>query len=224
MKADTDAMRIQSSKTEAIYETGEVRADHYRLLARLLAGPPTAELLAVLQRIDPGNIGSAHLRNRWRELKAAASQAEPAALKCAYQELFIGLGRGEVVPYACHYLTGRLMDAPLASLRTALGQFGMTRRADLAEPEDHAAALCEVMALLCGEEESSGTVGKFFDTYVASWIPIFFEDLKHSTPVGFYRAVAAFGEDFIATEIRHYLRKPSGFCNTVSEPARGEYP
>ena len=216
MKADADAMRIQPSNTEAIFETGQVRADHYRVLARLLAGPPTAELLAVLQRIDPCNIGSAALRNRWRELKTAASQAETAALKSAYQKLFIGLGRGEVVPYACHYLTGRLMDAPLVGLRTALGQFGMVRRADLAEPEDHAAALCEVMALLCGEEESNGTVGKFFDTYVASWVPSFFKDLKHSTPGGFYRAVAAFGEDFIATEIRHYARKPSGVCNTVS--------
>src|SRR5439155_1564893 len=61
-------------------------------------------------------------------------------------DLFIGLGRGELLPYGSYYLTGFLHERPLARLRAHLEKLAIERTAGQAEPEDHAAILCEIMA------------------------------------------------------------------------------
>ena len=63
-----------------------------------------------------------------------------------YHALFIGVGRGELVPFASYYLTGFLNERPLAVLRQDLARLGAVRSESVKEPEDHIAALCEVMA------------------------------------------------------------------------------
>lgn len=199
-------MKTEFAAPITVSQHAQVRADHYRVLARLLAEPPAPALLAVLQRIDPGDGVSTGLRSRWHDLKTAVLEADPSALRAEYQALFIGLGRGEVMPYACRYLTGLLMDTPLAGLRTALAQFGITRMPTVPEPEDHAAALCETMALLCSEEDSTAAVDEFFNRFVASWMIRFFQDLQQAPSAGFYRVVGTFGEAFIHNEIRHHAR------------------
>ena len=106
----------------------------------------------------------------WRRLRADASPlglahaalAEAAASTTAdrvqreYFDLFIGLGRGELMPYGSYYLTGFLHERPLARLREDLKPLGIERSEGNVEPEDHAAILCEVMAGLidgsiCGD-------------------------------------------------------------------------
>jgi len=81
----------------------------------------------------------------WPLLKLAAQKATPIAVAEEYQELFIGIGRGDVVPYGSWYLTGSLMEMPLAHLRSDLKQLGYERNESVKEPEDHIAALLEVM-------------------------------------------------------------------------------
>ena len=65
---------------------------------------------------------------------------------------FIGLGRGELLPYASYYLTGFLHERPLARLRADLKRLGIEAAPGQSEPEDHAAILCEIMAALVGRD------------------------------------------------------------------------
>jgi TorA maturation chaperone TorD len=183
----------------------QARAEVYRLLGTLLAGPPGAALLDMLRNIqpEPAPDGEA-MTAAWQALKEAAEQAEPEMLEQEYFNLFIGLGRGEVVPYASFYIHGFLMEKVLASLRGELAGLGIERRQGVAEPEDHIAALCEVMAMIISGHGLQLNQLAFFERYVASWARRFFEDLGKAGAADFYRAVAQLGQAFLAVEQRYF--------------------
>ena len=132
---------------------------------------------------------------------------EQAALAQEYQDLFIGLGRGEVVPYGSWYMTGFLMDRPLAVLRGELEALGFERQEGVAEPEDHAAALCETMAMLVSEGHPIEVQQRFFQNHMGPWMGRFFRDLNEARSAAFYRAVGQFGEQFMEFE-SGYLTMP----------------
>ena len=121
----------------------QLRAQLYRLLARFLSGPPspaTLEIGAALSG-DHSELG--------RAIAAFAhicARSQAATVAEEYHELFIGLVRGELVPYGSYYLTGFLHEKPLAKLRQDMGRLGVERDHDVLEPEDHIASLCEMMA------------------------------------------------------------------------------
>src|SRR5258705_2431059 len=119
------------------------RAQEYALLATLLVRAPDAKLLESLAglRGDATPLGVAHAA-----LAQAASETNVERVEREYFYLFIGLGRGELLPYASYYLTGFLHERPLARLRADLGPLGIERTEGNYEPEDHAATLCEIMA------------------------------------------------------------------------------
>jgi TorA maturation chaperone TorD len=190
-------------------EPGEqTRADVYRLLGALLAAPPDAALLGLLRDIRPAvDAADAAMTAAWQGLQAAAADADPDRLKDEYFNLFIGLGRGELVPYASFYIHGLLMEKVLASLREELAGLGIERQADVAEPEDHAAAVCEVMGMIISEHGLHFKQTAFFEDYVASWLGRFFADLGAAETADFYRAVAQLGQQFLAVEQR-YLSLP----------------
>ncbi|HEY0834328.1 MAG TPA: molecular chaperone TorD family protein, partial [Azospirillum sp.] len=120
-----------------------------------------------------------------------------------YNALFIGVVRGELVPYASYYRTGFLNDRPLARVRQDLLTLGIERAPGVAEPEDHVATLCEVMAALI-----DGTLGasdldrqkRFFDRHLAPWAGHFFTDLEHAEAARLYRPVGAIGRLFMDIE------------------------
>jgi TorA maturation chaperone TorD len=176
------------------------RARHYILLSRLLAAPPDAALLALLEglRSDGSELGQA-----LADLARAAEAAVPTAAS-EYQELFIGLGRGEFVPYGSFYLTGFLHEKPLAELRDTLARLGITRHPEVKEPEDHIAALCEVMAGLIdgsfGEPESLAVQRSLFDKHIAPWAARFFAELEQAQAAAFYRCVGRVGRLFMGIE------------------------
>ena len=185
-----------------------LRSGTYRLLARLLAAAPDAGLLERLCKIDrvtpSDEIGAA-----WTELRQAAEQAQSDRLALEFHKLFIGLGRGELVPYGSWYRSGFLMDKPLGELRRDLAALGYASGAEAREPEDHAAALCEVMALLVLDQKISFQAQqRFFDTHVGSWLDAFFKDLEMARSARFYRAVGRLGSAFIKLE-RRYLGRPA---------------
>ena len=129
-----------------------VRASTYALLAAILAAPPKRELLEQVAAIDAsGSEPDSRFGPAWRSLREAALAAAPEALDDEYHALFIGLGRGELVPYGSWYITGFMMDKPLAALRRDLVQLGFERSGKVSETEDHACALLEVMAMLIAE-------------------------------------------------------------------------
>src|SRR5260221_4581031 len=133
--------------TGDIDEIEAARAQEYALLAVLLARPPDADLLGRLAELrgDPSPLGLAHAA-----LAAAARDTTAARVEREYFDLFIGLGRGELLPYASYYRTGFLHERPLARLRYDLARLGIEQAPDRAEPEDHAAFLCEIMAGVAG--------------------------------------------------------------------------
>ena len=184
------------------------RADVYRLLGALLAAPPGAALIEMLRGIKPqqADDGDA-MTAAWHALRAAAEQADPARLEEEYFNLFIGLGRGEIVPYASFYIHGFLMEKVLASLRNDLAGLGIERRNEVAEPEDHMAALCEVMGMIIDGHGLHLTQSGFFEDYVDSWAGRFFEDLGKAQNADFYLAVAQLGQAFLAVE-RQYFSLP----------------
>lgn len=187
------------SSRESIDPVDEARAQEYFLLASLLATPPSKELLDQLAALtgDATPLGRAHVA-----LAEAAAGADPAKVGREYFDLFVGLGRGELLPYASYYLTGFLNERPLARLRADLAAFGIERVANNSEPEDHAAILCEIMAGFADGrfEASSDAQSAFFAKHVAPWMGRLFADIERSENATFYRAVGALGRAFIEIE------------------------
>jgi TorA maturation chaperone TorD len=180
-------------------EINQARANLYRLLAILLSRAPTSALLADIATLrgdaTPLGLGQA-------SLSEAAANASVESVEREYFDLFIGLGRGELLPYGSYYLTGFLHERPLARLRADLARIGIERAEGVAEPEDHAAILCEIMSalasgLLPAEPDSDKLI---FEKHMLPWITRFFQDLERAQAAKFYRHVGALGGQFMDIE------------------------
>ena len=191
------------STLDAPILTGEdhMRANVYALLAAMLTKPPDAGLLKLLKQIQATELDrGVEMAAAWATLKGGAEEIEGTALEAEFHDLFIGLGRGEVVPYGSWYLTGFLMEKPLAELRIDLKKLGFERQDEVHEPEDHAAALCEIMSMMITIPVSFETQKFFFSKHIGPWMPRFFADLSKAKAARFYRAVGFMGEKFLQLE------------------------
>src|SRR5262245_15537562 len=175
------------------------RADEYTLLAALLARAPDQALLDRLATLrgDASPLGVAHAA-----LAEAASRTNAARAEREYFDLFIGLGRGELLPYGSYYQSGFLYERPLARLREELSRLGIERSDGEPEPEDHAAILCEIMAGLINGRLSAeaGADRELFEKHLSPWIGRFFADLEQAEAAGFYRSVGTLGRLFVEIE------------------------
>ncbi len=108
------------------------------------------------------------------------------------------------MPYASFYINGLLMEKVLAALRETLARLGIERQADIAEPEDHAAAVCEIMGMIISDHGLHLEQAAFFEDYVSTWLGHFFTDLGKAEAADFYRAVAQLGQQFMAVEQRYF--------------------
>jgi TorA maturation chaperone TorD len=182
-----------------IDEIDAARSQEYALLATLLARSPDAQLIGRLAglRGDPSPLGVAHAA-----LGEAAARADAERVGREYFDLFIGLGRGELLPYASYYLTGFLYERPLARLRGDLKRLGIVQEPGQSEPEDHAAILCEIMAGLAGGtiDAAPGADREIFEKHMAPWIGRFFSDLEQSRTADFYARVGVLGRMFMEIE------------------------
>jgi TorA maturation chaperone TorD len=135
-------------------------------------------------------------------LAQAASEASTEQVEREFFDLFIGIGRGELLPYGSYYLTGFLHERPLARLRGDLAPLGIERADGNAEPEDHAATLCEIMSgLLNGRLPApAGTDQQIFEKHLAPWMGRFFADLERAEAANLYRHVGAVGRLFMDIE------------------------
>jgi TorA maturation chaperone TorD len=180
-------------------EVDEARAQEYALISALLARAPSTEFLSKLAglRGDATPLGVAHVA-----LAEAASETDEGHVEREYFDLFIGVGRGELLPYGSYYLTGFLHERPLARLREDLARIGIARAEDEVEPEDHAAILCEIMSGLASGRFTApaGSDQMIFKTHMAPWIGRFFADLEAAEAVRFYRRVGTLGRVFIDIE------------------------
>ena len=182
----------------------EIRAGHYRLLSMVLAKAPTSGLLSQIGALqgDTTPLGQAY-----NALAGAAASAEAERVSREFFELFVGVGRGELLPYASFYLTGFLNERPLAELRADLVALGIARAEGNFDPEDHIATICEVMAgLAMGSIAAQGPVTEqsFFDRHLAPWAAQFFDDLAIAPSADFYRPLAEIGRLWIDIEARAF--------------------
>jgi TorA maturation chaperone TorD len=182
-----------------IDEVDTARAQEYALLAVLLARAPDADLLRRLGTLrgDASPLGVAHAA-----LAEAANRATSAQVEREFFNLFIGLGRGELLPYGSYYQTGFLHERPLARLREDLLKLGVERTAGQVEPEDHVAILCEIMAGLAGGRFAAraGADRDLFEKHLAPWIGRFFADLEGAAEADFYRRIGTLGRVFMDVE------------------------
>src|SRR6266576_5361719 len=187
------------SATRQIDETDHARAREYSLLAALLSRSPDAQMIAHLVCLsgDATPLGAAHAA-----LGATAASINPEQIEREYFDLFVGLGRGELFPYASYYLTGYLYGRPLARVRETLKQIGVERTEGQLEPEDHAAVLFEVMAGLASGQiiATGGTDRDIFENHIKPWIGRFFSDLEHAEAATFYACVGTLGRIFTEVE------------------------
>jgi TorA maturation chaperone TorD len=181
------------------------RAREYALLSVLLARAPDADLLGRLARIagDTSPLGVAHAA-----LAQAARAVSAERVAREFFDLFIGLGRGECLPYGSYYLTGFLHERPLARLRQDLVRLGIERAPGQSEPEDHAAILCEIMATLAGRglPAPPGAERELFEAHLAPWLARFFADLERARAATFYRSVGMLGRVFMQIESEAFAR------------------
>ena len=196
-------------------EVEKLRADMYRFLGALLAAPPKKDLLRSItgMRGDDTPLGKAI-----QTINRMASASTEKSVEREFNALFIGVGRGELLPYCSYYLTGFLNEKPLARLREDMARLGVGRSPGVSEPEDNIASLFEIMAGLIG-----GAFGApaglsvqrvFFDRHLAAWAGHFFEDLERAESSVFYAPVGAAGREFIEIEKESF--------RLAGEPAEAE--
>ena len=189
----------KSEMKSEVDEIDQLRAAEYGLLSLLLGKAPDADTLSRVASLkgDASELGMAHV-----ELAGAAAAFDDGAVNKEFFGLFVGLGRGELLPYASYYLTGFLHERPLARVREDLERLGIERAGPSREPEDHIAILLEVMAGLArGDFESDfAEQARFFERHLKPWAARMFADLEVSESARFYRAVGRVGRVFMELE------------------------
>ena len=182
-----------------IDDVDQLRAAEYGLLSLLLGKAPDADTLSKVAMLkgDASELGMAHI-----ELATAAAEFDELKISREFFNLFVGVGRGELLPYASYYLTGFLHERPLARVREDFGILGIERAGAGREPEDHIAILLEVMAGLARSEFEADfpAQARFFDRHLKPWAARMFADLEVSQSVKFYRAVGRVGRIFVELE------------------------
>ena len=187
-----------------------LRADLYNYLGVLLARPADEMLLAQTAGLsgDDSALGQAI-----DGLARVAKASKPKAVEREFNALFIGLGRGELLPYASYYLTGFLNEKPLARLRQDMQALQVTRADNVFEPEDSMAALMETMGgLIVGRFGAPAQIDRqktFFNNHIAPWATHFYTDLEAAKASVLYASVGAVGREFMAIE-REAFRMTAG--------------
>ena len=189
-------------------ERGEesARAELYGLLATLLYAPPSQALLDAIGSAPTEGQGVLELA--WNGLASACRQAQADAIRAEYEQLFIGVGKPEVMLYGSYYLSGFLMEKPLAALRTDLARLGLERAEAVAESEDHIASLCEVMrTLIAAEDVAQADVAvqkTFFSVHMQGWVIDACTAIDAHPQAAFYKPVARLARSFFEVEMQAF--------------------
>jgi TorA maturation chaperone TorD len=186
----------------AIGSEDQMRADLYALLANLLFNPPSQEILDLVCNLDGDQ--NTEMGQAFDALSVIAGKASLVDIRDEFNGLFIGMGRGELLPYGSYYLTGFLNEKPLATLRNTMRDLGIQKVESVKEPEDHIGRLCEMMSGLIlgayGEPAGLDVQKQFFSDHVGTWAGHFFADLESAKSSRFYQPVGTIGRLFVEIE------------------------
>ena len=205
-----DTQHAQKPATEAkpggfLIPEDRHRASLYAVLSLLLAKPPTKNTLADISTLTGGDqeIGDAI-----ETLNLLTKRIDVETIHREYHNLFIGVGRGELLPYGSFYMTGFLNEKPLANLRDDMKKIGIARSHSNSDPEDHIASLCEMMSGIISNqfyiELSLKQQLDFFSTHLGPWAKHFFRDLESAENSVFYVPVGKLGSAFMEVEIEAF--------------------
>jgi TorA maturation chaperone TorD len=198
------------AQTPEVSAEDRLRADLYNYLGLMLSRPPDQVLLDQSAGLsgDTSPLGEAI-----STLARVAKVSKPKAVESEFNALFIGLGRGELLPYASYYLTGFLNEKPLAELRRDMAARGITRAPNVYEPEDNMASLMEIMGGMIvgrfGIPASLDSQKQFFNKHIGPWAAHFFSDLEAAKNSVLYASVGAVGKAFTEIE-REAFRMTAG--------------
>jgi TorA maturation chaperone TorD len=200
----TNAQPIKFETRDQGEETA--RADLYGLLATLFYAPPSQALLDTIAAAQ--GHGDGILERAWAELVAASRQAQAETVRDEYEQMFIGVGKPEVMLYGSYYLSGFLMEKPLAALRTELMRLGLQRADAIVESEDHIASLCEVMRYLIASDDvvhANIEVQKaFFGEHMQPWVAQLCAAIQAHPRAKFYAAIAHLAAAFYEVEMQAF--------------------
>ncbi len=188
-------------ETSDVSEEDALRADMYDFLASLLRKEPSDELIDKVGALegDETPIGSACLT-----LAHLAKTMDNGLIRNEYVEMFIGVGRGEILPFASYYLTGFLNDKPLSNLRADMANIGVVRVKGVKEPEDHIASLFDMMSGLIrghfGKIFSTAEQADFFNKHIEPWAGLLMRDIEAAKTGLFYAPVGSIGKAFLEIE------------------------
>jgi TorA maturation chaperone TorD len=181
------------------------RSSLYALLSSLLAKAPSQEILSSLSALSGGDneIGVSI-----ETLTLLTRKVGIRTIEREYQNLFIGVGRGELLPYGSFYMTGFLNEKPLANLRDDMKRIGIARSEGNSDPEDHIASLCEMMSGIISNQFYTQLSMKeqrdFFSTHIGPWARHFFNDLEGAENSVFYAPVGRLGSAFMEVEVEAF--------------------
>ena len=105
-----DALAV-TPPPSAVSEEEQARAGVYALLGSVLAKPCSSEVRDFLDSIPLDGAG-ADVQLPWQKLQSEIASADLEELAHEYHALFVGLGRGELLPYGSVYLTGFCRRSP----------------------------------------------------------------------------------------------------------------
>ncbi len=184
------------------------RAAFYGLIARLFYAPPDQQFLGQLLHMGAFDevSGDTDTRGRklsgaWGALIEACHTAFPVVLENEHTDLFIGVGKAEVTPYLTSYVIKYATDNPLVELRQQLIRWGIARRENANEPEDHVAGISEAMRFAIAVQHRSLEEQKaFFERFLYRGGIAFCDAVSASGKANFYRLVAAFARQFFELE------------------------
>jgi len=192
---------LVSDQIALIDEEDQLRADMYSFLASLLRSEPSADLVEQLTLLKSDNTP---IGNAIKVLAKLASSLDLHEIRDEYVKIFIGVGRGEILPFASYYLTGFLKDKPLAKLRNDMKEIGIEMSADVKEPEDHIASLFDIMSgVILGKFDRKFSITEqrdFFNKHLAPWVELLMRDIEASKIAVFYAPVGTLGREFIEIE------------------------
>lgn len=193
----------------------QARADFYALLARLFADAPDRALLAAIAAAPPlvpavfvdseAGAPAERLAATWEGLRAASAAMDAEAARFEYDSLFVGVGKSEVNLHASYWITGFMMDRPLAALRVELARLGLGREPSATLVEDHLASLCEVMRILIAGRDSRRPAEisdqrAFFERFISPWFDRCCNAISQHPIANYYRRVGEFALAFLAIE------------------------
>ena len=204
-------MTNQAAVRNEMLEEDILRADMYAFLASLFRKEPSDELIASVAALegDKTPIGIA-----CSTLARLGKSLDNELIRNEYVSVFIGVGRGEILPFASYYLTGFLNDKPLANLRKEMSRIGIARAETVKEPEDHVSSLFDIMAgLIRGEFGRSFSVAEqaeFYRKHIEPWVGMLMADIEAAKTAVFFAPAGTIGKLFIEIESQAFSMDSSG--------------